>query len=370
MVDYASPPQPAGGRRRGLLSSLRYRNYRLFFIGNGLSLIGTWLTSVATSWLVYRLAAAGRWGDPAALLGYVGFAAQIPMFVLASFTGVLSDRWNRRNIMVVTQALAMLQSAALAFLTLRGTIDIPQIIGLVAFQGLINAFDIPARQAFVVEMVEDRADLPNAIALNSTMFNAARLIGPACAGLLIAAVGEGWCFGIDAVSYLAVLAGLLMMRVPSRPAPAVRHHILRELSDGVRYAFGFPPTRAVIGFVAVVSLMGFALPTLMPIFADAFAGPGRGARMLGFLSAAIGVGALGGGVFLASRHTVVGLGRVIAATGAGYGLCLIAFSFVRPLWLAFPVLAGGGFCFMVTMAGSNTVLQTIADDDKRGQRPG
>lgn len=348
--------------RRNLFRALRHRNYRLFFVGNGVSLIGNWITQVAMAWLVYRLAGTNRM-QAAALLGFVGFASQIPMFVFAPFTGVFIDRW----ILVFTSLCAALQSAALAYLALRGTVTIPHVLVLAVVQGVINAFEIPARQSFVVQMVDERSDLLNAIALNSMVFNSARLIGPAIAGFLIATVGEGLCFLIDSISYIGVIISLLLMRLAPMEPRVKESHVLADLSEGFRYAFGFAPTRVLIGFIAVASLMGISYSVLLPIFADRFAAPGQGPQTLGFLTAAVGIGALGGGVFLASRHSVSGLGRVIATTGGLFGVLLIGFSFAPSLPLALPLLAGCGFCFMVTLASSNTVLQAIADDDKRGR---
>jgi len=339
--------------------ALRHRNYRLFFAGQSLSLIGTWLTRVATSWLVYRLTGS------TVSLGIVGFAGQIPTFVVAPFAGVWVDRWNRHRVLVATQALAMLQSAALAALALTGTIGVGWVIALSIFQGLINAFDVPARQSFVVHMVEDRADLPNAIALNSSMVNAARLIGPSIGGILIAAVGEGWCFLIDAVSYVAVIASLLAMRI----APSVRvekeRRLLPELAEGFRYVSGFVPIRNVLLLLALVSFMGMPYTVLMPAVATRILGGGP--HTLGFLMAASGVGALAGTLYLASRKSVLGLGRVIVLASGGFGIGLVLFSRSHELWLSLAVLVPTGLGMMVQMAASNTVLQTVVDEDKRGR---
>ncbi len=342
-----------------ILRALRHRNYRLFFGGQGISLIGTWLTRVATSWLVYRLT------DSALLLGVVGFAGQIPTFLLAPFAGVLVDRWNRHRILVITQTLAMVQSFLLAILALTGVITVWHIILLNVFQGLINAFDTPARQAFVVQMVEDKKDLANAIALNSSMFNSARLLGPAVAGILIAAVGEGICFLIDGFSYLAVIASLLAMTITAGKAEKTVPYVLHGLREGFNYAFGFAPIRAILLFLALVSLMGMPYTVLMPVMAkDVLHGD---AHTLGFLTAASGMGALTGAVYLASRKSVLGLGKIIALAGSGFGLGLLAFSFSRHLWLSLLLMLLTGFGMMVQMASSNTVLQTIVDDDKRGR---
>ncbi|HEX7078485.1 MAG TPA: MFS transporter [Candidatus Eisenbacteria bacterium] len=343
----------------GVGRALRHRNYRLFFSGQSISLIGTWLTRVATSWLVYRLTGSA-W-----MLGVVGFWGQFPTFLLAPVAGVWVDRWNRHRALVVTQILAAIQSGLLALLALTGRITVRDVIFLSIFQGLINAVDMPARQSFVVEMVEDREDLPNAIALNSSMFNAARLIGPSVAGLLIAWVGEGWCFLIDAVSYLAVIASLLAMKV-APPARARRPgRIWNEIGEGFRYVSGFAPIRAVLLLLSLVSLLGMPYIVLMPIMA------GRvlhgGPHTLGFLMASSGLGALSGALYLATRRTVLGLGRVIAFAAGGFGIGLAAFSLSRTIWLSIPLMALCGLSGIVMMASSNTVLQTLTDDDKRGR---
>jgi len=343
-----------------MVRALRHRNYRLFFAGQSISLIGTWMTRIATSWLVYRLTRS------ALLLGLVGFAGQIPSFLLAPLAGVLVDRWNRHRLLVVTQILAMLQSAALAWLTLAGVINIWHVLLLSLFQGAINAFDMPARQAFVVEMVERREDLANAIALNSSMVNAARLLGPSIGGVVIAAVGEGWCFFIDAVSYLAVIASLLLMHLALRPraAPAGAR-VLPQLREGWAYVAGSAPIRSILLLLALVSLVGMPYTVLMPIFASTILHGGP--HTLGFLMAATGVGALLGALVLANRRTVLGLGKVIPAMAGLFGAGLIGFSLSRSLWLSLVLLLVTGLGFMVQMAASNTLIQTLVDDDKRGR---
>ncbi len=354
----AGEQRPRGGWRF-LLRALRHRNYRLFFAGQSVSLIGTWLTRVATAWLVYRLTGS------ALLLGVIGFCGQIPSFILGPFAGVLVDRWNRHRLLVVTQVLAMLQSLALAVLALSGHIAVWHVAALSVFQGLINAFDMPARQSFVSEMVEDRADLPNAIALNSSMFNGARLLGPSVAGALIALVGEGGCFLIDSVSYLAVIASLLAMRVTPRVREHRRQHVFTELKEGFQYAFQFPPMRALLGLIAIVSLMGMPLTTLMPVMASQVLKGGP--NTLGILMAASGLGALGGALFLASRRSVRGLGGVIFTTTLLFGTGLVAFALSRYLALSLVTMVLCGFGMMVTTAASNTVLQTIVEERMRGR---
>ena len=339
--------------------AFRHRNYRLFFFGQGISLIGTWLTRVATSWLVYRLTGS------ALLLGLVGFAGQIPTFLLAPIAGVLVDRWDRHRILVATQVMAMVQSALLAYFALTGTITVTYVLVLSVAQGIINALDTPARQAFVVEMVETRDDLPNAIALNSSMVNAARLLGPSVAGVLIAAVGEGYCFLIDSVSYVAVIVSLLMMVVRERTHVVAASRVLTELVEGFRYVASFTPIRAILLLLALVSLAGMPYVVLMPVFAAQILGGGP--NTLGLLMAASGIGAVSGALWLASRVSVIGLGRTLCVAGALFGAGLVAFSFSRwlPVSLVLMVITGGGM--MVQMAASNTLLQTIVDEDKRGR---
>lgn len=352
--------------RGGVLRALSNRNYRLFFAGQGLSLVGTWMTNVATAWMVYRLA---RESDPAMApvwLGYVAFASQVPTFLFSSLCGVFVDRHDRRRILVCTQILSLLQSAALAWLAFSGHATPIHLILLATVQGLINALDIPARQSFVVEMVEDPSHLSNAIALNSMMFNSARLVGPATGGLLVAWVGEGWCFTIDAISYVAVVASLLAMTIRPRVQPKSHPPVWESLREGYRYAFGFPPVRALILFLAIGSFIGACTPTVLPILSERFA-PGRGAVLLGIASSCIGVGALISATYLASRQTVVGLGRVVTIAGISYGLAVCAFAFVPSIWIGAPILMLMGASFMAMFAGSNTMLQTMVDDHLRGR---
>ena len=343
-----------------MLRALSHKNYRLFFSGQSISLIGTWMTRIATSWLVYRLTGS------ALLLGLVGFAGQIPSFLLAPFAGVLVDRWNRHHLLVITQVCALLQSLAMALLTMLGLIKMWHVIVLSIVQGVINAFDMPARQAFVVELVEKRDDLANAIALNSSMVNAARLLGPSIGGVVIAAVGEGWCFMIDAISYLAVIASLLAMKITARMwQPTNDANILQQIREGWNYAARFAPIRNILILLALVSLVGMPYTVLMPIFANEVLRGGP--NTLGLLMAASGVGALIGAMFLAARKSVLGLGKFIPLMAAVFGAGLIAFSFTRLLWLSLILMIATGLGFMVQMAVSNTVLQTIVDEDKRGR---
>jgi len=357
MSDHRPPTR--SGRLSALGRALRHRNYRLFFIGQTLSLIGTWMTRVATAWLVYRLT------ESPLLLGVVGFAGQAPVFVLAPIAGVLADRWNRYRVLVTTQVLAMIQSALLAALALSGRITVTHVIVLAVCQGLINAFDMPSRQALVVHMVDDRADLPNAIALNSSMVNAARLVGPSIAGMVIAWVGEGTCFLVDSVSYLAVIASLLAMRLALPVRSAVPKHVAAELKAGFRYAAGFAPIRALLGLLALMSLAAMPYTVLMPIIASKILH--GGAHTLGFLMAASGLGALAAGAYLAARHTVLGLGRVIAAAVIATGVGLIGISQSTLLWSAMALMPVIGAGVMIQIAASNTVLQTIVEEEMRGR---
>lgn len=342
-----------------VLYSLRYRNYRLFFAGQSISLVGTWMQMVAIGWLVYHLT------NSALLLGLVGFFSQIPSFVLTPFTGVFVDRWNRHRILVITQTLSMIQAFALAFLTLTGTINILSIILLSLSLGLINAFDMPARQAFVIETVEKKEDLPNAIALNSSLVNVARFIGPAVAGLLVAAVGEGFCFLINGISYVAVIIALLAMKVNKITKKVSINNIPKEIKEGFKYSFGFAPIRSILLLLGLVSLVGMPYTVLMPIFAkDILHG---GAHTLGFLMAAAGIGALVGGIYLASRKSVLGLVKILTFATGIFGLGLIIFAFSKNLYFSLSMMLVSGFGMLLQIAASNTLLQTITEDDKRGR---
>ncbi len=343
-----------------MLRALAYRNYRLFFGGQVVSLVGTWITTTATNWLVYRLTGS------AVLLGTVAFASQLPSFLLGPFAGIIVDRVDRHRLLVITQTISMLQSFALAGLVFSGHVTIGWLIALGIVQGLVNAFDMPARQTFLLTMIENKEDLGNAIALNSSMVNLARLIGPSIAGVVIAAVGEGWCFAIDGISYIAVIVALLRMRIaPALARPTRQRHAVGEFLEGLRYAFGFQPIRAVILLLAIVSLVGVPYSVLMPVFAtQVFQG---GPHTLGILMTASGCGALLGALWLAGRRSVVGLGRVIPSATVVFGVGLIGFSLAPALALAIPCLVVAGFGFMVQMASSNTVIQTIVDDEKRGR---
>jgi MFS family permease len=342
-----------------LLRALQHRNYRLFFAGQSVSLVGTWITRVATSWLVYRLTGS------ALLLGVVGFCGQIPTLLLSPVAGVLVDRHDRHRILVITQVLSSLQSLALAVLALPGVITVWEILALQLVQGAINAFDTPARQSFLIDMIEDRSHLPNAIALNSTMVNGSRIIGPSIGGIVIAAVGEGWCFMIDAISYLAVIASLLAMHVAAKPPRTTGTRVAEELREGFQYVWGSVPIRTALLLLALVATMGMPYTVLMPAIASGILHGGP--HTLGFLMTSSGLGALAGALYLASRNTVLGLGRAMVVATTAFGIGLIAFSLSHAVWLSLlllPIVGGG---MMVETASTNTILQTIVDEEMRGR---
>ncbi len=341
------------------LSAFSSRNYRLYFCGQVVSLVGTWMTQTASLWLMYHLSSSTF------LLGLVGFASQIPMFVLAPFAGVWVDRVNRHRLLVVTQTLSMLQSFALAAFAFTSTIDASILVVMSLVQGLVNAFDMPVRQAMVVEFIEKKEHLSNAIALNSSMFNLARLIGPAIAGFVIAWRGVGFCYLIDGISYVAVIVGLLAMRLPERPPQPERKHPWIDLKEGFHYAFGFAPIRALIELVMLISFAGFSYAVLTPVFArDIFHGD---ARTLGWLMAATGIGALMGAFYLGTRTTIRGLGNVITVGGLLMGAGIVGFSLSPWLPLSLGCLALAGMGAVLLMASSNTLVQTLVEDNKRGR---
>ena len=339
--------------------ALRHRNFRLFFGGQSISLIGTWMTRIATSWLVYRLTGS------ALLLGTISFAGQIPTFLFAPFAGVWVDRLDRRQVLVWTQALSMVESLALAGLTLSHHITISWILALSVMQGIVNAFDMPGRQSFMVQMVEDRRDLSNAIAINSSMVNMARLVGPSLAGMLIAVSSEGWCFLIDGISYIAVIVSLLMMHVNAAPIKQKTATMFADMKVGWTYVSEFLPVRTILLLFAVVSLMGMPFVVLMPIFAAVVLHGGP--HTLGFLMGAMGVGALISALALAARKSVLGLVRMIPLAAAVFGLGLIGFGLSRVFWLSMIMVLIAGMGMMQGMAGSNTIIQTLVPEDKRGR---
>ncbi|MGA8621812.1 MAG: MFS transporter [Candidatus Sulfotelmatobacter sp.] len=343
--------------------ALRHRNFKLFFFGQSISVIGTWMTRLATSWLVYRLT------HSALLLGIVSFAGQIVSFLLGPFAGVWVERLNRRQLLVWTQALAAVQSLALATFTLAHVITLWEIIALTALQGLINAFDMPGRQSFLIQMVEDRNDLSNAIAINSSMANGARLVGPAIAGLVIAAAGEGWCFLIDGVSYFAVIASLLLMHIHPREKPKdLRRHpatMLEQMGEGWDYVRTFRPIRTILLLFALISLMGWPYSVLLPVFASQVLHGGP--HTLGWLAGASGIGALVSGLSLAVRKSVVGLTRMVQIAVAMLGAALILFGLSHTLWLSLVLMVFVGFGLMQGAAVSNTIIQSLVPEDKRAR---
>jgi MFS family permease len=342
-----------------IFRTLRYRNYRLFFAGQCISLIGTWMQQIALSWLVYRLT------HSVFLLGMVGFVSQFPTFLFAPFAGVLSDRWNRHHILIFTQSMSMLLAMTLAVLVLTGAIAVWHILLLTLILGCVNALDIPTRQSFVIYMIDQREDLGNAIALNSAMFNGARFLGPSVAGLLIAAVGEGICFLLNGLSYLAVIAALLAMKLSPVHSESMKANMLHDFKEGLAYTFGSQPIRSILLLLALTSFMGVPYAVLMPAFArDILHG---GPHTLGFLMSATGAGALLGAVYLASRRSIIGLGKIIPITAGIFGMGLIGFSLSRILWLSLLLMFIAGFGIMVQVASSNTLLQTIVDDNMRGR---
>jgi MFS family permease len=331
--------------------ALRHRNYRLFFAGQGISLIGTWMQRVAMSWLVYRLTGS------ALLLGVVNFTGQAPTLLFTPFAGVIADRYDRHRLLVATQVMAMVQAALIAVLVVTNVIAVWHLVFLSLFLGIVNAFDTPIRQSLIVDMIESREDLGNAIALNSSMMNGARLVGPSIAGILIASVGEGMCFLLNAISYVAVIAALMAMTIASKKMRAQRPHIWKAWREGVTYAFGSPPIRLVLVLLAVVSFMGMPYATLLPIFAQEVLH--GGAQTLGFLMGAAGIGALIGAMYLASRDSMLGLETVLVVAAMIFGTGLIGFSLSRIFWLSCGL--------MIHMAAANTLVQTLVDDDKRGR---
>jgi MFS family permease len=349
---------PSRSRFHDTIRSLKHRNFQLFFGGQLISLVGTWMQTIAQSWLVYRMTGSSL------LLGFVGFAGQIPVFWFAPLGGLVADRLNRRKIVIATQTASMMLAFFLAFLTLAKRVTVWEVIVLASLMGIVNAFDIPTRQAFLVELV-GREDLMNAIALNSSMFNGARIIGPAIAGILVASIGEGWCFFANAVSYIAVIAGLFLMRIPSRQAEREIASALEHIAEGFRFVRNTAPIRAVLLLLGLVSVLAMPYSVLMPIFAAQILH--GNARTLGVLMGATGIGALGGALTLASRTQVHGLGRWVWIACASFGTFLILFSFSRWYVLSVLLLVPVGFSMMTQMTACNTLVQSMVPDRFRGR---
>ena len=346
----------------GLFRSFQSRNYRLFFGGQGVSLIGTWMQQTATGWLVYRLT------DSEFLLGLVGFAVQAPSFFISPIAGVLADRWDRRRVLIITQMLSMIQAFAMGILVISAHVTIGPIICLSLLLGTINAFDIPTRQSFIMQMVEDKSLLSNALALNSSMFNMARMVGPSVAGIVIASFGEGVCFLLNAVSYITVIFSYFCMTLPKSPdaAPvAKKPSIFKELKEGLAYVSNNAPIKWTLLLLALFSLAGTPVMILLPVFArDILHG---GANTLGFLMGASGVGAFCGAIFLASRKNVRSLVYFMGFGASGYGCVLIAFAWSKDFRLSMLLMFLSGVLMMMQMVSGNTIIQTLVDDDKRGR---
>jgi MFS family permease len=351
---------PANSSRvQTIFRSLQYKNYRLFFSGQSISLIGTWMQRIAMPWLVYNMTGS------VLLLGVVGFAGQIPAFLISPIAGVLTDRWNRYRLLLLTQIISMIQASVLAWICLAGIVEIWHIIVLSFLLGCINAFDVPTRQSLVIDLVEKKEDLGNAIALNSVMFNLARLIGPSIAGVLLATTSEGFCFLVNAVSYLFVIGSLLLMNIKVKEVRKKNTEIIVELKEGFNYVFGFAPIKHLILLLSIVSLMGMSYSVLMPVFAKEILH--GGSHVYGFLMGAAGFGALLGALFLASRRTVLKMGIIVPAAAMLFGTGLIILSLTRIFPLSIVMMVFIGMGMMLQIAASNTILQTITEDDKRGR---
>jgi predicted MFS family arabinose efflux permease len=353
-----SPGETKHSRLKIALRALRHRNYRLFFAGQLISLVGTWMQMIAQSWLVYRKTGSSF------LLGSVGFASQIPVFLLAFIGGIVADRYNRHRVVIGTQTAAMILAFILSILTLTDTVKVWHIFVLSALLGVVNAFDMPARQAFVVELV-GKEDLMNAIALNSSLFNGARVLGPAVAGVLISGIGDGWCFFANGVSYIAVIAGLLLMKMKPRAEPAPTHSPISNVLEALQYVRRTRPIRALLFLLAIVSVAGMPYSVLMPIFADKILH--GGAKGLGILMGATGAGALFGSLTLAAKLGMRGLGKIAAYAGIGFAISLIFFSISRSLWLSALFLVPVGFFFLAQLTSTNTLMQTMVPDRLRGR---
>ncbi|OFY39141.1 MAG: MFS transporter [Bacteroidetes bacterium GWF2_40_14] len=344
---------------KDIFSSLHSRNYRLYFTGQGISMIGTWMQNIALSWLVYRLTGS------VFLLGLVGFTNQIPTFILSTFTGVLTDRYNRLRIMILAQVAFMIQAFVMAGLVLFNMIEVWHIVVLSILAGVISAFDAPARQSLVVDLIDKKEDLGNAIALNSAIFNGARLVGPAIAGVTIAAVGEGICFLFNAISFVAVIIALMMIRIPYKKPVVIADKFIKSMKDGINYTFKSMPIRTMILLLAILSLAGFPFIVLLPAYAKEVLGGGAGT--LGFLMSALGGGALTGAIYMAARKSVLGLGKIISINTFLLGITIVLSSFSTNTTFSLFVLFAGGLSMILTLAGVNTLLQTIAEEEMRGR---
>jgi MFS family permease len=344
---------------KNVFSSLRSRNYRTYFIGQGISLIGTWMQNIALSWLVYRLTGS------VFLLGLVSFTSQIPTFIITPFTGVLTDKYNRLKIMTVAQVFFMLQALAMTLLVLLNLVEVWHIIVLSTIFGIISAFDAPARQSLVIDLIDDPKNLGNAIALNSALFNGARLIGPAIAGVTIALVGEGICFLLNTLSFFAVIAALLQIKLPVKKTPIQSSNFKESFTEGFHYTFRSVPIRTLIILLAILSLFGFPFMVLLPAYAKEILH--GGSDTLGFLMSALGTGALMGAIYMAARKSVLGLGKIISINAVILGLAVVSSSFSETILVSLIALCCGGLSMILLLASINTMIQTIAEEDKRGR---
>jgi MFS family permease len=363
-VSSATAPVPTNGGENGsagMFRALRIRNFQLFFSGQIISLVGTWMQTVAEAWLIYRLTGSGS------LLGLLGFVGQIPIFLLSPLAGLVADRWPRRSVVIATQTCSMLLAFTLAALQLSGQIrkeNVWEIIVLATLLGMVNAFDVPARQSFLIEMV-GRENLLNAIALNSSMFNGARVAGPAIAAAVVAAVGEGWCFLLNGLSYLAVIAGLLLMRIEKSKAVHDGATPWEKMREGFRFARHTKPIRALLLLLGIVSFMALPFSVLMPIFAVKILH--GGASAYGWLMGMVGLGAMIGALVIAMRHQLRGLGNVVAFSAAGLGVSLVLFGASHWYWASLVILVFCGFTMMMQFTSTNTLLQAMVPDQLRGR---
>jgi MFS family permease len=348
-----------GWRKSSALRALSHRDYRLFFFGQGVSLIGTWMQSIAASWLIYRLSGSTL------MLGLSGFLGQIPVFLISPVAGVLGDRWSRHRILLAVQIMSMIQAFSFAAITLTGVVQVWHILLLSCILGIINAFEMPVRQAFVIEMIKDKSDLPNAIALNSSIFNGSRLVGPAVAGVIVAAAGEGVCFLINGISYIAVIAAFVSMNVSYIKSKKTGKNLFADMNEGFSYALRFIPIRDLLILIASISLFGMTFPVLLPVFASKVFG--GGSHTFGILVSASGCGAFLATIYLAMRNSIDGLGRVMNLAVYVLSFSLAAFAVSKIIYISIPLLVMIGFCMIVIIASCNTVLQAVVDEDKRGR---
>lgn len=344
---------------KGIFSSLRSRNYRIYFTGQGISNIGTWMQNIALSWMVYRLTGS------VFLLGLIGFTSQIPTFFLAPFTGVLIDKYNRLKIMRLTQVFYMLQALTMTLLVLFNLIEVWHIIALSIVFGIVTAFDAPTRQSLVIDLIDKQEDLGNAIALNSAIFNGARLIGPAVAGIIIAAFGEGVCFLLNTLSFVAVIVALLLIKIPVKQATIHPTNFKESFSEGLHYTFQSMPIRTLIIMLASLSMAGFSFIVLLPAYAKEILN--GSSDTLGYLMSAMGAGALIGAFYMAARKSVLGLGKIISVSVSLLGLSIVLAAFSGKMYFSLIVFFFSGLSMILSLSSINTMLQTIADQDKRGR---